>query len=151
MGQPIVRYESGQTSYAFEEMTDSGDQTNFTASFSPLSRASGYVPTIAPYGLRTGGAITPGVSGSDDVIDVAALTLVAPGMTGADADGIVTVSADTDIATYRGITTDTHMITSITVDSAGAVASITGIDNTACLRLPAYADCLRRRYTRLIS
>lgn len=129
MGQPIVRYESGQTSYAFEAMTDSGDQTNFTASFSPMSRVSGYAPTVAPYGLKTGGVIT--AASGNDKVDVAALTVVAPGMAGADSDGVVTVSADTDIATYRGITTDTHMITSITVDSSGSIASITGADSTA--------------------
>lgn len=128
MGQPIVRYESGQTSYAFEEMTDSGDNTTFEASFSPLSRASGYAPTIAPYGLKTGGAITPG--SSNDEVDVAALTVVAPGMTGADADGVVSVSADT-VSITRGLTTDTHNITSITVDSSGAIAAVAGTDSTA--------------------
>jgi hypothetical protein len=129
MGQPIVNYESGQTSYDFEAMTDSGDNTTFAASFSPVSQASGAAPTIAPYGLATGGVITP--ASGNDLVDVAAMSLVAPGMTGADADGVVAVSADTDIDTYRGITSDTHMITSITVDSSGAVASITGVDHTA--------------------
>lgn len=128
MGQPIVRYESGQTSYSFEEMTDSGDNTTFAASFSPMSRASGYAPTVAPYGLKTGGAITPG--SSNDEVDVAALTVVAPGMTGADADGVVTVAADT-VSITRGLTTDTHNITSITIDSSGAVAAVSGTDNTA--------------------
>ena len=128
MGQPIVRYESGQTSYAFEAMTDSGDNTTFSASFSPLSRASGYAPTVAPYGLKTGGAITPG--SSNDEVDVAALTVVAPGMTGADSSGVVSVSADT-VSITRGLTTDTHNITSITVDSSGAIAAVAGTDSTA--------------------
>lgn len=129
MGQPIVRYESGQTSYAFEAMTDSGDNTTFSASFSPLSRASGYAPVIAPYGLKTGGAITPG--SSNDEVDVAALTVVAPGMTGASATtGIVSVAADT-VSITRGLTTDTHNITSITVDSSGAIAAVSGTDSTA--------------------
>lgn len=131
MGQPIVRYESGQTSYAFEEMTDSGDHLNYTASFSPLSMASGYSPTIAPYGLRTGGVIIPAVSATNDYIDVAACTVVAPGMTGADADGVVTVAADTDLAITRAVSTDTHMINSVTVDSSGAYAIVTGTDGTS--------------------
>lgn len=128
MGQPLVQYESGQTSYAFEEMTDSGDKTTFAASFAPLSRVSGFAPTIAPYGLKTGGAITPG--SSNDEVDVAALTVLAPGMTGADANGIVSVAADT-VSISRGVTTDTHRITSITIDSSGAVAAVAGVDNTA--------------------
>lgn len=128
MGTPILRYESGQTPYAFEEMTDSGDQLTFEASFSPLSRASGYAPTIAPYGLKTGGLIT--VSGTNNVVNVAALTVVAPGMTGADADGVVSVSADTATCT-RATPTDTHIINSITVDSSGAIAAVAGTDGTA--------------------
>jgi hypothetical protein len=109
-------------------MTDSGDNTTFSASFSPLSRASGYAPTVAPYGLKTGGAITPG--SSNDEVDVAALTVVAPGMTGADSSGVVSVSADT-VSITRGLTTDTHNITSITVDSSGAIAAVAGTDSTA--------------------
>ena len=69
MGAPIVQYESGQTAVPFGEMTDSGDQTTFEASFAPISRASGVEPVIAPYGLETGGAITPG--GSNDQVAVA--------------------------------------------------------------------------------
>jgi hypothetical protein len=61
---------------------------------------------------------------------VAALTVVAPGMTGADADGVVTVAADT-VSITRGLTTDTHNITSITIDSSGAVAAVSGTDSTA--------------------
>jgi len=129
MGQPIVRYESGQTSYPFEEMTDSGDKTKFSASFAPVSRVSGFAPTLAPYGLKTGGVVTPG--SSNDEVDVAALTVVAPGMTGADADGVVAVSAASGISVSRGLTTDTHRITSITVNSSGAVVAVAGVDNTA--------------------
>lgn len=128
MGQPIVRYESGQTAYPFEEMTDSGDNTTFAASFAPISQASGHEPVIAPYGLLTGGALTPG--SSNDEIDIAALTVMAPGMTGADADGVVSVSAGT-VSISRGVTTDTHRITSITVNSSGALAAVAGVDNTA--------------------
>lgn len=129
MGQPIVRYESGQTSYAFQEMTDSGDQTNFSASFSPLSRVSGYAPTIAPYGLKTGGVIT--TTGVNDEVQTSAMTLVAPGMTGADADGVVSVAADTSVTITRATSTDTHMINSITVNSSGAVVAVAGTDGTA--------------------
>ena len=129
MGQPIVRYESGQTSYPFEEMTDSGDNTVFSASFSPLSQASGFTPSVCPYGVLTGGAITPG--SSNDEVDVAALTVCAPGMTGADTSGEVSISAASAISITRGLTTDTHNITSITVDSTGTVVAVSGTDGTA--------------------
>lgn len=128
MGNPIVRYESGQTSYSFEEMTNSGDNTTFSASFAPMSRASGFAPTLAAYGLKTGGAIVPG--SSNDEVDVAALTVVAPGMSGADSDGVVSVSADT-VSITRGLSSDTHNITSITVNSSGAIVAVSGTDSTA--------------------
>jgi len=126
MGNPVLKYESGQTAYAFEAMTDSGDQTTFSASFSPISRVT--EPTIAPYGLKTGGVIT--ATGVNDQVSVAALTVVAPGMTGADASGVVSVSSGT-LSVTRGLTTDTHCITSITVDSTGALAAVAGTDGTA--------------------
>jgi hypothetical protein len=128
MGQPILKYESGQTAYSFEEMTDGGDQTTFSASFSPISRASGANVVVAPYGLKTGGAITP--TATNNEVSVAALTVVAPGMTGADAEGVVAVSSDT-VTITRGLTTDTHNITSITVDSTGSIAAVSGTDSTA--------------------
>lgn len=127
MGQPIVQYESGQTSYAFEAMADSGDSTTFEASFSPFSRAATLV--IAPYGVKTGGAITAG--SSNDEVDVAAMTVVAPGMTGADSDGLVSISAASGISITRGISSDTHNITSITVNSSGTVVAVSGTDSTA--------------------
>ena len=53
MGNPIVRYEAGQTAYPFEALTDSGDHAVFGASFSPVSNAAGSEPVVAPYGLLT--------------------------------------------------------------------------------------------------
>jgi len=126
MGTPILKYEAGQTNYPFEEMTDSGDRTTFAASFSPFSRV--VEPVVAAYGVKTGGAITP--TATNDEVSVAALTVVAPGMTGADANGVVAVSSGT-VTVSRGVTTDTHMITSITVDSSGSLAAVAGTDSTA--------------------
>lgn len=127
MGTQVLKYESGQTAQSFEEMTDSGDRTTFAASFSPFSRANSDL-VVAPYGVKTGGAITPG--SSNDEVDVAALTVVAPGMTGANASGEVTVSAGT-VSITRGVSSDTHNITSITVDSSGSLAAVSGTDGTA--------------------
>lgn len=130
MGQPIVKYESGQTVQAFEAISDSGDQKVFESSFAPWSRASGFAPVIAPYGVKTGGAITP--ASSDDEVDVAAMTVVAPGMSGADSStGVVSISAAAGIEISRGVTTDTHRITSITVNSSGTIVAVAGVDNTA--------------------
>lgn len=128
MGQPIIRYESGQTPYPFEAMSDEGAATKFSASFAPISNAAGAEPIVAPYGLLTGGAITPHATAN--TVSVAALSVMAPGMTGADSGGVVAVAADT-VTITRGLTTDTHMITSITVDSTGALAAVSGTDHTA--------------------
>ena len=128
MGAPIIRYEAGQTAYPWEAMADSGDATKFAASFAPISQASGSEPVVAPYGLLTGGAITP--HATNDTVSIAALTACMPGVVGADADGVVAVSAGT-LTVTRGLTTDTHCITSITVDSSGALAAVAGTDGTA--------------------
>lgn len=122
MGQPIVRYESGQTSYPVEEMTDSGDRTTFEASASPFSRASGFAPTVLPNGLLTGGAVTPAASGDDNDVDIAALTC--------NLNGVVTsVSADTDVAITRPATA-VAKINSITVNSSGSIAVVAGDDGS---------------------
>jgi hypothetical protein len=128
MGTPIIRYEAGQTPYSFEAMTDSGDSTVFSASFYPISNKSGYEPVVAPYGLLTGGVITPTLN--NDEVSVAALTASMAGVTGADSDGMISVSTGT-LSITRGLTTDTHNITSITVDSSGALAAVSGTDHTA--------------------
>jgi hypothetical protein len=128
MGQPILRYESGQTSQPFEEMSDSGDRTTFSASFSPISQVAGSGYLLAPAGLLTGGACTPG--SSNDELDVAALTARMPWVSGASSEGVVSVSADT-VSITRGITTDTHNITSITINSSGAVTAVSGTDSTS--------------------
>jgi len=128
MGSPILRYESGQTTFPLEDMVDSGDRTTFEASFSPISQATGAEAVIAPYGLLTGGAVIPAVA--DDEVDVAALTASMAGATGAGSDGVLAVSASTGISVTRGATTNTHRITSITVTSSGVVAAVSGAPHT---------------------
>ena len=129
MGAPIIRYEAGQTAYPFEAMTDGGDATTFGASFSPISNAAGAEPVVAPYGLLTGGAITPHATDNDKVT-VAALTASMAGATGADDSGVVAVASGS-VSITRGLTTDTHNITSVTVNSSGALAAVAGTDGTA--------------------
>jgi hypothetical protein len=78
----------------------------------------------------TGGAITPD-TGTDDSVSVAALTAMMPGATGANAStGILAVSAGT-VAISRGASTDTHRITSVTVNGSGAFAAVAGVAGTA--------------------
>lgn len=129
MGKPIVEYEAGQTPYPFDEMTDGGDQITFEAAVFPWSDVAGAAPVIAPYGLLTGGVVSPGAL-SDD-IDVAALTAMMPGAVGADPEtGVLSVGAGT-VAITRGTVSDPFRINSITVDSTGALAVVPGAEGAA--------------------
>lgn len=124
MGQPIIRYEAGQTAKPFEAMTDSGDATVFAASFAPVSNVAGFEPVVAPYGLLTGGEITPHADANK--VAVAALTASMAGVSGADADGVLAVAAGS--VTITRPATNVSKVISITVDSTGALAAVAGTD-----------------------
>ena len=126
MGNPIIRYEAGQTAYPFEALTDSGDHAVFAASFSPISNAAGAEAVVAPYGLLTGGAITP--SATNNVVNVAALTASMAGVSGADADGVLAVAGGT--VTITRPATAVSKVISITVDSTGALVAVAGTDGS---------------------
>lgn len=126
-----VEYEAGQSQNAFAAMTDSGDHAKFTLASKPWSQATGYEYKVVPYGLATGGVISPAAAAGNNNVDVAALTAYAPGMTGASATtGQISVSAATNIAASRGVTNG-YRITSITLDSTGAVVAVAGTESTA--------------------
>lgn len=126
-----LKIEAAATPFAFAEMTDSGDHLVFSTTSKPWSRADSE-PVFGGYGVITGGAVTPAVSGTDDLVDAAAVELFAPGMTGANATtGKITVAADTDLTCTRGSSTNTHIINSITVDTSGAYAVVAGTATTA--------------------
>ena len=127
MGQPIIRYEAGQTPHPFEAMTDGGDATKFAASFAPISNAAGFEPTVAPYGLLTGGAIT--ATGTNNQVAVAALTASMAGATGADANGVVVVPGGN--LTLTRPATNVAKVISITVDATGALAAVAGADGSS--------------------
>lgn len=129
MGKPIIRYEAGQTAYPFEELSDAGDATAFEASFAPWSNAADSAPVVAPYGLMTGGAISPN-SGTNDSVSVAALTASMAGVSGADAKGVVSVSAG-NVAVTRGTSGSPNKIVSITVNSSGALAAVAGTSGSS--------------------
>lgn len=126
MGAPIIRYEAGQTAYPFEAMTTT-DSTEFGASFFPISNAAGFVPSVAPYGLMTGGAITPSATANQVV--VAALTASMAGGATADADGVVAVASGS--VTITRAATNVSKVNSITVDATGALAAVAGADGAS--------------------
>ena len=130
MGKPIVRYEAGQTAYPFEALTKGADNLTYSASFAPWSNVAGFEPVVGPYGLLTGGAITVN-TGVDDSVTVAALTAQMAGASGANASTGVRSVSQGNVTISRGVSTDTHRITSITVNSSGALAAVAGVDHTA--------------------
>lgn len=116
-------YEAAQTLYAMSALIDSGDHTTFSNSADYWSQKSGYAPVIRPNGVVTGGEITP-TSGQDNKVDVAALSV--------NLNGVVTaVAGSSGVSITRGLTTDTHNITSITVNAAGSIVAVSGTDGTA--------------------
>lgn len=132
LNNAAIYYESGQVQKAFAELSDSGDHLKFTLADKPWSSVGSYAYAVAPYGLATGGVITPAGSATNDKVDVAALTAYMPGATGASATtGLLVVNTATDVTITRGLTTDTHCITSITVNASGAIAAVAGTDGTA--------------------
>lgn len=125
MGAPIIRYEAGQTARPFEALTNTGNNTSFQATFSPVSNAAGAEPVIAPYGLLTGGAIT--THATNNTVTVASLTASMAGVSGADASGVIAVAAGT--ATVTRPASNVAKINSITIDSTGAIAAVAGTDS----------------------
>lgn len=124
---PLLQYESGQAYHPFEAMTDSGDAMTFESSFAPWSGRSGFEPLVLPFGLATGGAITPDTG--NDSVAYAALSAYMPGTAGADSDGLVTAASGTVSVTRASV--DTHIINSITLTAAGTVAAVQGDEGTA--------------------
>lgn len=121
-----LQYEAGQELVAMASMTDGGDHKVFSTADATLwSGKSGYEPVIRPNGLISGGEITPGII--NDSVAVAALSCYLAGAaTAVDADDAVEVTRPTG-----GSPTNTHNITSITINSAGAIAVAKGTDGTS--------------------
>lgn len=122
-----IQYESGQDLVPFAALTDQGDHQDFRSADPLWSNRSGYEPDVKPNGLATGGAVSVAVSGSNDVVDVAALSCYLAG-------AAVAVGADADVALTRptgGSPANTHNKSSITVNAAGAIAVVKGEDGTS--------------------
>jgi len=119
-----LQYESGQTPVAMVELTDQGDHLEFLSAANLWSRRSGFMPDIKPTGLATGGLVTPAASVTNDLVDTAALTGYLLGVETA-------VGAATDETILRATPADTHKISSVCVDSAGAIEIVAGTDDTS--------------------
>jgi len=118
-----IQYEAGQNTVAMSALTDSGDNTVFNFSASPLSRKSGYAPVIRPDGIITGGVVTPAAAGGTDDVDVSALTCYVNGSAESEA-------ATTDVAITRPATA-VSKVCSITYDKGtGAIAVVAGTDGS---------------------
>ncbi len=125
-----IAYESAQQQYPFAALAADSANTTFSLPTKPWSNAAGYEYVVAPYGLLTGGAITPEASSTNNLVDVAALTAMMPAATGASSTtGVLTVSADEDITITRPAT-NVSKINSVTVDASGAVAVVAGTDGS---------------------
>jgi len=123
-----VYYESGQSQQVFAALTDAGAHTVYTLTNKPWSQAAGYEYSVKPYGLATGGVITPSTAANK--VDVSALTAYMAAATGAGATtGLLTKAATTDITVARG--TASHIISSITIDATGAFAVVAGVTTTS--------------------
>lgn len=133
LSSAAVYYESAQSQNAMAALTDAGDHTVFSLAATPWSQAAGYEAVIVPYGLATGGTITPAAAAGNNNVDVAALTAYMAAATGASATtGLLSVGAATDVACARGADAPhAYLITSITVDATGAIAAVSGTGSTA--------------------
>jgi hypothetical protein len=117
-----ISYESGQDLVAFVALTDQGDHKDFQSADPLWSNRAGYEPDVKPNGLATGGAVSVAVSGTNDKVDVAALTCYLAGV-------LTTVGAGANTAIARP--TASHVKYSITITSAGAISAVKGTESTA--------------------
>ena len=116
-----LEYESGVTPFPMEKLTDSGDRKTFDSNAALFSDSAGNQAVIRPNGILTGGVVGVAASASDNVVDVAAMTL---NLNGVEAS----VSAGLDTAITRAAT-DVASISSITINAAGSIAVVKGVDS----------------------
>ncbi|MDF1577675.1 MAG: hypothetical protein P1P81_04425 [Desulfobulbales bacterium] len=119
-----VYYEGGQTPVQMTALTDDGDHISFNSSGSLWSKKSGFEADVKPNGLANGGAVSAAASGTNNLVDVAALTCYLAGV-------LTSVNAAADSAITRATAPATHKTSSVTITAAGAVAIVAGTDGTA--------------------
>ena len=123
-----VLYEAQRTIVGWAALTPNTARTVFSSASTPWCNSTGYEYLVRPAGLITGGAIT--THADVNKVTVAAMTVYMPWVSGADADGMVTIGAGTATAS-RGVTSDVCRTTSITINSSGAITAVSGVDHTA--------------------
>jgi len=115
----LLYMEDGATPQGYTLMTDSGDHQHFGIADTDIF-AGDYATEVRPNGITTGkDLITVAASGSDDVVDGAALTCWLAGIETA-------VAAAADLAITRP-GTDVARVCSITVDDSGVYAVVDGV------------------------
>jgi len=120
--QALLEYEGGQNAFANSALTNSGDNTTFTSQAQQWSGVAGHLPTVTPDGLATGGAVS--ANAANDAVDVQALTCYLSGV-------LVSVGAVASVAITRGTAANPVRVSSITVDSTGAIAVVAGTVGTS--------------------
>jgi hypothetical protein len=127
-----IAYEAAQVPVAFAAMTPDSTRTVFTAAAKPWSGAvvtSGVEPyVIAPYGMITGGEVTPGAVAGD--VAVATGSAMMPGVVGHDANtGVVAdITADPELTiTLNTAEATPFRIDSVTVNNSGAYILVLGL------------------------
>lgn len=123
MADPRLDYEAGQTAVAMAALTDSGDNKTFNSAAELWSNRAGFTPVVRPNGVLTGLVVSPAASGTDDMIDISGGTCW---LAGAEEE----ITADTDVEITRAVSTDTHIICSVTVTATGTIAVVAGTDHT---------------------
>jgi len=117
----LLRMETGQQSYPMGELLDSGDSKTFEGLAAPWSGRAGFEPDVKPDGVINGGSITPGAA-----VDTVAVEAVLCNLGGTE----TTVSGNTAVALTRA-STDSHIINSVTISSAGAIVVVAGTEGTS--------------------
>jgi hypothetical protein len=127
-----ISYEAAQVPVAFAAMTPDSTRTILTAAAKPWSGVvvtSGVEPSVvAPYGLITGGEVTPGAVAGN--VACAAATAMMPAVASSDANtGVETVPAKTDLTiTLNSSDAGTpYRIDSVTVSNDGVFVLVAGV------------------------
>ena len=123
MADPRLDYEAGQTAVAMAALTDAGDFKTFNSAATLWSNRAGSTPVVRPNGVLTGLTVSPAASGEDNKVDVSPGTCWVNGV-----EKIVNTSL-VDHVISRATSTDTHIICSVTITAAGAIAIEAGTDH----------------------
>ncbi|MFH2098509.1 MAG: hypothetical protein ABIJ95_03285 [Pseudomonadota bacterium] len=118
----IVYYEVAQNDVAMVALTDAGDHLEFQSADEVWSLDELKTPVVRPNGVLTGLTVTVAASGTNDKIDVVGGTLNLNGVE-------TTIVASADETVTRAVAADTHIINSVTITSAGAIAILAGTDH----------------------